>query len=50
LRTAKFRPLIGCGCLSLKSCPLLDPDDEAAEIGPGSHYLVQDKERAATRR
>jgi MerR family transcriptional regulator, redox-sensitive transcriptional activator SoxR len=31
---------IGCGCLSLRRCALLNPDDEAAERGPGAHYLL----------
>jgi MerR family redox-sensitive transcriptional activator SoxR len=30
---------IGCGCLSLTKCALLNPDDEAAAQGPGAHYL-----------
>ncbi len=30
---------IGCGCLSLKTCGLLNPDDEAAAFGSGAHYL-----------
>ena len=30
---------IGCGCLSLKTCALLNPDDEAASLGGGAHYL-----------
>jgi MerR family redox-sensitive transcriptional activator SoxR len=30
---------IGCGCLSIDACGLLNPDDEAAESGPGAHYL-----------
>ena len=30
---------IGCGCLSLTKCALLNPDDEAAAKGPGAHYL-----------
>jgi MerR family redox-sensitive transcriptional activator SoxR len=30
---------IGCGCLSLKTCGLLNPDDEAAALGSGAHYL-----------
>jgi MerR family redox-sensitive transcriptional activator SoxR len=33
---------IGCGCLSIDACELLNPDDEAAELGPGAHYFVQD--------
>ena len=28
---------IGCGCLSLKTCGLLNPEDEAATLGPGAH-------------
>jgi MerR family redox-sensitive transcriptional activator SoxR len=31
---------IGCGCLSLKTCGLLNPGDEAAARGPGAHYLI----------
>src|SRR6184192_3140859 len=30
---------IGCGCLSLKTCSLLNPGDEAADRGAGAHYL-----------
>ena len=30
---------IGCGCLSLKSCKLYNPDDVAAEGGPGPRVL-----------
>jgi MerR family redox-sensitive transcriptional activator SoxR len=30
---------IGCGCLSLKTCKLLNPGDEAASRGAGAHYL-----------
>jgi MerR family redox-sensitive transcriptional activator SoxR len=30
---------IGCGCLSLKTCNLLNPGDEAASGGGGAHYL-----------
>jgi MerR family transcriptional regulator, redox-sensitive transcriptional activator SoxR len=30
---------IGCGCLSIDRCSLLNPDDEAARLGPGAHYL-----------
>src|SRR5918992_731744 len=31
---------IGCGCLSIDACGLLNPDDEAAASGPGAHYLL----------
>jgi MerR family transcriptional regulator, redox-sensitive transcriptional activator SoxR len=31
---------IGCGCLSLKTCLLLNPDDEAAALGAGARYFV----------
>jgi MerR family redox-sensitive transcriptional activator SoxR len=30
---------IGCGCLSLKTCALLNPRDEADALGGGAHYL-----------
>ena len=30
---------IGCGCLSLKTCGLLNPGDEAAALGGGAHYF-----------
>jgi MerR family transcriptional regulator, redox-sensitive transcriptional activator SoxR len=30
---------IGCGCLSLKTCGLLNPADDAARLGTGAHYL-----------
>lgn len=29
---------IGCGCLSLKLCPLRNADDGLAEDGPGPHF------------
>jgi MerR family redox-sensitive transcriptional activator SoxR len=38
---------IGCGCLSIDACTLLNPDDEAAEIGAGAHYLERDGKRAS---
>lgn len=30
---------IGCGCLSMKDCPLRNPGDELAGQGPGPHLL-----------
>ena len=38
---------IGCGCLSIDRCELLNPDDEAASSGPGAHYLERDRPRRA---
>ena len=39
---------IGCGCLSIDRCSLLNPADEAGKIGPGAHYLRRDSKRAST--
>src|SRR3954447_24537460 len=36
---------IGCGCLSLRRCALLNPADEAAERGPGAHYLLKPRDQ-----
>jgi MerR family redox-sensitive transcriptional activator SoxR len=33
---------IGCGCLSLKSCALYNPDDELAARGPGPVRLTHE--------
>jgi MerR family transcriptional regulator, redox-sensitive transcriptional activator SoxR len=33
---------IGCGCLSLRRCALLNPADQAAALGGGAHYLERD--------
>ena len=30
---------IGCGCLSLKTCPLRNPGDRLGQEGPGARYL-----------
>jgi MerR family redox-sensitive transcriptional activator SoxR len=30
---------IGCGCLSLKTCPLRNPQDKASEQGPGARLF-----------
>ena len=35
---------IGCGCLSLSFCRLLNPEDEAAERGPGPRYVLDDED------
>jgi MerR family redox-sensitive transcriptional activator SoxR len=33
---------IGCGCLSIDACGLLNPHDEAGTSGAGAHYLTRD--------
>lgn len=33
---------IGCGCLSLKSCAIFNPDDAASGLGTGPRYLLGD--------
>src|ERR1700734_1303630 len=38
---------IGCGCLSLKTCALYNPDDSARLRGTGPRYLLGDVPRAA---
>jgi len=35
----KLDGCIGCGCLSLKTCSLQNPEDEVAPRGPGAVYL-----------
>jgi MerR family redox-sensitive transcriptional activator SoxR len=34
---------IGCGCLSLQACRLLNPGDEAAARGPGPRFVLDDE-------
>ncbi len=38
---------IGCGCLSLKRCAMSNPDDRAAQYGPGAVYLPPHLRRPA---
>lgn len=37
---------IGCGCLSIDRCSLLNPDDEASALGPGARYLERERQGA----
>jgi MerR family transcriptional regulator, redox-sensitive transcriptional activator SoxR len=37
---------VGCGCLSLKSCSLYNPEDVARRRGSGARYLLGDTARA----
>lgn len=36
---------IGCGCLSLTSCPYSNPRDVLGELGPGAHLLKGEARR-----
>ena len=38
---------IGCGCLSLRTCALYNPDDRAAALGPGARFLLGDSSDSA---
>lgn len=40
---AKLDGCIGCGCLSLDTCAMYNPDDVAAERGTGPRYLLGDR-------
>jgi MerR family redox-sensitive transcriptional activator SoxR len=40
---------IGCGCLSLESCAILNPYDRVASYGPGPRYWVGDARPAVQR-
>jgi MerR family redox-sensitive transcriptional activator SoxR len=33
---------IGCGCLSLRVCHILNPNDVAGERGPGPRYVLEE--------
>jgi MerR family redox-sensitive transcriptional activator SoxR len=39
---------IGCGCLSLRTCALYNPDDGAAALGTGPRYLLGDSAEDVT--
>jgi MerR family transcriptional regulator, redox-sensitive transcriptional activator SoxR len=39
----KLDGCIGCGCLSLKTCALYNPDDRAARAGAGPRFLLGDR-------
>ncbi len=42
---SRLTTCIGCGCLSLKTCGLYNPDDEAQKLGVGPRFLMGDKPR-----
>jgi MerR family redox-sensitive transcriptional activator SoxR len=33
---------IGCGCLSLQICRIVNPDDQVASHGPGPRFVLED--------
>ena len=39
---ARLTKCVGCGCLSLKECRLINPDDKYAQEGPGPRRLLHD--------
>jgi MerR family redox-sensitive transcriptional activator SoxR len=39
----KLTGCIGCGCLSLRTCALSNPDDWVAATGTGPRYLLDDE-------
>lgn len=41
---------IGCGCLSLRDCPLRNPQDTLGEEGPGPRILERPEPRKVRRR
>ncbi len=41
---ANLTGCIGCGCLSLRTCSLLNRADRVSARGPGARYLVGDEE------
>jgi len=46
----KLDGCIGCGCLSLRTCALNNPDDEVAPRGPGAVFLEPTGRRGAADR
>ena len=45
----KLDSCIGCGCLSLRTCALNNPDDEVAPRGPGAVFLEPSGRQAPER-
>ena len=44
----KLDGCIGCGCLSLRTCALNNPDDEVAPRGPGAVFLQPSRPAGAS--
>jgi MerR family transcriptional regulator, redox-sensitive transcriptional activator SoxR len=41
----EFTDCIGCGCMSIDRCPLINPDDELGRRGPGPQRLLETGQR-----
>jgi len=41
---AKLTGCVGCGCLSLRTCALTNPDDEQGSLAPGPAWLPAPKD------
>jgi MerR family redox-sensitive transcriptional activator SoxR len=39
----KLAGCIGCGCLSLETCRLYNPEDRAGRAGPGPRFVLSDE-------
>lgn len=39
---SKLDGCLGCGCLSLETCALYNPDDRAAAAGPGPRFVLDE--------
>lgn len=46
---ARLDGCIGCGCLSLKTCALYNPQDRVRGKGPGPRYLLGDRAEAGAK-
>lgn len=46
----KLDGCIGCGCLSLKTCALYNPDDRAGKAGAGPRYVLGEPPKTALSR
>jgi MerR family transcriptional regulator, redox-sensitive transcriptional activator SoxR len=45
----KLTGCIGCGCLSMRTCLLSNPDDEQADAGPGPAWIATDENHGEIR-
>ena len=45
----KLTSCVGCGCLSLRTCALSNPDDEQGEVAPGPAWLATEENKGVTR-